>query len=274
MSEWAGKKEQQIVFDGTVTRPSKKKISQGLAWHKDDGHIFLRKVGHYSKKIRRGGVIIDVGCGTGSLLKAISQTAPNLHSLIGIDISSKSVKIAKQKNKIADFIVCDIDNLPLRDNVSSMVIIWNVLHHLSTLKSLNKLIRILDSKGYLITDDKINGNPFQEILTSLYPLCPYSFKMVLREKGNHIDPDGSLPPIKRYSPKKYLETIQQTSNEMRIVEIRYHGFFFILGVLGIVSYFFPNISNLQIPIEKLRLIEKHKMLRWSAISMTIVAEKV
>ena len=267
------KKEQQIIFDSVVTTPSNKVARQRVVWQKDDGHIFLQKVTNYSKKVRRGGVIIDIGCGTGTLLNEINQDVPNIHYLIGIDISSESVKMAKQKNKAADFIVCDIDNLPLRDKVSAMVIIWNVLHHLPNLESLHKLIRLLDSTGYLIVDDKINGNPLQEILISLYPLCSQSFKMVLREKGNHIDRSGSLPPIKRYSPQTYLKTIQQ-SNEVRIVEIKYHGFFLLLGVLGIASYFFPRISNLPIPVDKLRLFERRKILRWSAISMTIVVETV
>lgn len=98
--------------------------------------------------------------------------------------------------------------------------------------------------------------------------------MVLKEKGNHIDRHGNLPRIKRYSPQTYLKTIQQQSNEVRIVEIKYHGFFLLLSVLGIVSYFFPRISNLPIPAEKLHLFERRKILRWSAISMTIVAETV
>ena len=274
MTVWKEKKEQQIVFDSMVTTPSNRTVRRRVVWQKDDGHIFIQKVISFSKKIESGGVIIDVGCGTGTLLNEINRNVSNSHYLIGIDISSESVKVAKQKNRAVDFIVCDIDALPLKDKVSQMVIVWNVLHHLPNLESLHKILRLLDSAGYLIVDDKINVNPLQEILISLYPLYPYKFKMLLKEKGNHIDPNGILPPIKRYRPQTYLKTIQQHSNEVRIVEIKYHGFFLLLGFLGIVSYFFPRISDLPMPADKLRLFEKRSILRWSAISMTLIAEAV
>ena len=271
---WKEKKKQQIIFDGVVTGlPNTTPKLKGLL-QKDDGYIFVQKVMSYSKKVRKGGVIIDVGCGTGTLLEKIYHNALNSSYLIGIDISSESVKIAKQKNEAVDFIVCDIDALPLRINISAMVVIWNVLHHLSTLKPLHSLIQLLDSNGVMIIDDKINVNPLQEILTLAYPLLPYSLKMVLREKGNHIDRHGHLPPTKRYSPKTYVKIIQQCSNRLRIVEIGYHGFFLLSGVLDFISYFFPRISNIPIPIYKLYSLERRKILRWSAISMTIIVERV
>lgn len=274
MSMWKKKKKQQIVFDRVVTKSSNHAPRLNGFTRKDDGHIFVQKVTNYSKKVRNGGVIIDVGCGTGTLLKEISINALNSHHLIGIDISSESLKIAKQNNKAVDFVVCDIEALPLRDNISDMVIIWNVLHHLPTLKPLNNLIQLLNSKGFMLIDDKINGNPLQEILTLAYPLLPYSFRMVLREKGHHIDQHGHLPSTKRYGPKTFVKIVKQCSDKLRIVEIRYHGFFFLLGVVEFLFYFFPRLSNIQIPIYKLYSLERREILRWSAISMTMVIERV
>jgi ubiquinone/menaquinone biosynthesis C-methylase UbiE len=274
MCAWKEKKEQQIIFDDIVAKRSNKMSAQKKVWQKDDGYIFIQKVTKYCNKVKSGGVIIDVGCGSGTLLNNINQHTSGMHYLIGLDISSKSVKLAKQKNKAADFIICDIDALPLKEKISSMIIVWNVMHHLPNLESLNKLIRILDSPGYLIVDDKINGNPINEILISLYPLYPHNFKMILKERGNHIDYQGNLPPIKRYSPQTYLKTLQRRPNEVNILEINYHGFFLLLSLLGIVSYFFPKLSSYPIPIDKLRLFEKRRVLRWSAISLTIVAKKV
>ena len=271
---WEKKKEQQKIFDGVVTEfPNDALKLKGFS-QKNDGYIFVQKVTSYSKKVRIGGVIIDVGCGTGSLLNEISTNALNKHHLIGIDISSESVKIAKQRNKAVDFIVCDIEALPLRENIFNMVIIWNVLHHLSTLKPLGNILRLLGSNGFLLIDDKISGNPLQEIITLAYPLLPYSFKMVLREKGNHIDQHGHLPPTKRYSPRTYMKIIKQFSNELCILEIRYHGFFFLLSFFEYLSYLFPWVTNIQMPLNKLFLPERHKMLRWTAISITIVAKRV
>lgn len=274
ISTWKKKKEQQIIFDGVVTEISSH--TQGLKEPllQNDGHLFVQKVMSYIEKVGKGGVIIDVGCGTGTLLNEINHHALNSYYMIGIDISSESVKMAKQKNEAADFIVCDIDALPLRDKASDIVIIRNVLHHLSTLKPLGNLVRLLNSNGFMLIDDKIRGNPFQEILVFMYPFMPHSFKMILKEKDNHIDRHGHLPPMKRYSPQAYMKFIKQYSNKLRIVEVGYHGFFLFLGVLEYLSYFFPRVLNIQIPFYKLYLLERRKILRWSAISMTIVVESV
>jgi SAM-dependent methyltransferase len=233
----------------------------------------VRKVTSYIKKVRKAGVIIDVGCGTGSLLNGLNHHVLNSYHVIGIDISAESVKIAKQKNEDADFIVCDIDALPLRDKVCDMAIIRNLLHHLSTLKPLSNIIGLLNSNGLLLIDDKISGNPLLEILTLAYPLIPYNFKMILREDGAHIDRYGNLPPITLHSPKAYVNFIKQYSDKLAIVEVRYHGFFLILGALEYLSRFFPRILNIRIPIYKLYSLERRKILRWSAVSMTIVMER-
>jgi len=265
------KKEQQAIFNDVVPGISNHASGLGLLIQKD-GDLFIRKVKSYIKKIQKGGIIIDVGCGTGSLLDAINHHVPNSYHVIGIDISVESVKIAKQKNAQADFIVCDIEALPLRDQVSDIVIIKNVLHHLSTLQPLDNIIRLLNSSGFLLIDDKISGNPLQGILTLAFPLIPYNFKILLREKAEHIDRHGHLPPITGYRPKAYLNFITQYTNELTLVEVTYHGFFLILGALEYLSLFFPRILNIRIPIYKLYSLEKRKILRWSAISMTIVVE--
>jgi hypothetical protein len=155
-----------------------------------------------------------------------------------------------------------------------MAIIRNLLHHLSTLKPLSNIIGLLNSNGLLLIDDKISGNPLQGILTLAYPLIPYNFKMLLREKADHIDRYGHLPPITGYRPKAYVKFITQNPNKLTIVEVRYHGFFLILGALEYLSRFFPRISNIRIPIYKLYSLERRKILRWSAISITIVVERV
>ena len=157
-----------------------------------------------------------------------------------------------------------------------MIIMRNVLHHLLTLESVDNLIRLLNSRGIMLIDDKIRGNPLPEILTLAYPLIPYSFKMILREKGHHIDSYGHLPYISRYSPKVYVKLVKQYSNKLRIIEVEYHGFFLFLAVLEYLYYFFPRILNiLTAPfLQKLYLLERRKLLRWSAVSMIIVAAGV
>ena len=274
MSMWKEKKEQQAIFNG---------LADGILIHESgppglslpkERRLFAQKIANYIKKVRNGSVIIDAGCGKGTLLNEINCHVPNIYYMIGIDISSESLKVAKQKNEDADFIVCDIDALPLRDKVAHMIIMENVLHHLPTLDSLSNLIPLLNSSGFMLIDEKIRGNPLQDILTLAYPLIPYSFKMVLREKDNHIDRYGHLPPIKPYSPKAFLKFIKQYSNRLTVVEVKYHDFFLFLRVLEYLSYVFPRILSIQIPIHKLYFLEQRAILRWSAVGMTVVLESI
>jgi|WetSurMetagenome_2_1015567.scaffolds.fasta_scaffold05996_2 ubiquinone/menaquinone biosynthesis C-methylase UbiE len=273
MSVLRNKKQQQAIFNDVVPVTSNHSSGQLDTLLQKDGDPFIRKIKTCIMKARKDGIIIDVGCGTGSLLEAINNNLSNGCNVIGIDISAESVRLAKQKNKRVDFIVCDIDALPLRDQISDIIIIKNLLHHLSTLQPLNNLIRLLNSNGFMLIDDKIDGNPLQGILTMVYPLIPYKFKIVLREKAEHIDQYGNLPPITRYRPNAYMKFITQNPNKLTIMEMSYHGFFLILSTLEYLSRLFPRISNIALPIYKLYSLERHRILSWSAVSITIIVKR-
>ena len=97
MSKWK-KKEQQRIFNSTSEVSSHKPGLLELLLPKDE-RLIIRKVKKYLKKIRKGGVIIDVGCGTGSFMNQINHHIINTYHMIGIDYSFESIKIAKQKKR-------------------------------------------------------------------------------------------------------------------------------------------------------------------------------
>jgi len=71
--------------------------------------------------------ILDVGCGTGSLLNIIKQKSElNGNLLVGIDLSPEMIKKAHSKNPEITFIVADSDNLPFRDKAFDKV--FSVTH--------------------------------------------------------------------------------------------------------------------------------------------------
>lgn len=80
-------------------------------------------------------ILVDIGCGTGLLLKFIEQK--NLMKkfdelyYIGIDLSINSVKLAKEKNGklIADFIVGDAEDPPIRLDAVDIAVSYTVIHH-------------------------------------------------------------------------------------------------------------------------------------------------
>jgi len=69
------------------------------------------------------GIVLDVGCGTG---KQTLDLAKNGFDVIGLDISSKMIHIAKKKAEDAGlsipFIIASADALPFKDDCLSMLI--------------------------------------------------------------------------------------------------------------------------------------------------------
>ncbi len=88
------------------------------------------------------GLGIDLGCGTGFLSDILKK------NIIGVDISKNMIEIYKQKNNLAT--VCDIENLPFKDNSFDFAISNFSLHWTDLNKSIREIHRVLkkDSKLY------------------------------------------------------------------------------------------------------------------------------
>jgi ubiquinone/menaquinone biosynthesis C-methylase UbiE len=265
MSVWKEKRKQQTVFDEAAFH-----YGEGLfVTSQEDSNFFVRKVAEYVKKIHQGGIIIDIGCGTGTLFREInSYVQLDRYYLIGVDISVNSAKIAKEKSENGDFIVCDIEALPFRERISDMIVVRNVLHHLSTLIPIHNFLNVLCYNGFILLDDKIN-NPIQEILTYLFPMMPNWFKLSFREIDSHVDRNGNLPPIKRYNAKAYLNFLKKYSNNFLLLEMQYHGSFTFVDVLSYLPYLFRPLRSTNFA-SKLRLLSHRWKFVWSAISITMV----
>lgn len=271
---WDEKKEQQTVFDDVAHFACSSESHSTQLFPQEDAKKFIRKVLTYIRKIQKGGVVIDVGCGTGTLFYDINcWSEQSAYYFVGIDISFESVKLAKQKNKYSDFVVCDIEALPFKDETCEMIVLRNVIHHLSNLECINDLVGLLGRGGFMLIDDKISGNPLQELLTSAFPLIPHKFKMILRDCDNHIDAFGNLPPIRRYNPKTYLNFLKRYPN-LSIVETDYHGFFTLIDVLLYSPYFLSKLDKIKLPLNKLNSFKYSRLFRFSAVSMTIILESL
>lgn len=74
------------------------------------------------------GVILDVGCGTGKLLRAAGARWPNAQ-LIGVDPAQGMVKVAQRLNPDATFLVGTAESLPLADYSVDLVLSTASFHH-------------------------------------------------------------------------------------------------------------------------------------------------
>ncbi len=79
------------------------------------------------------GIILDAGCGNGRHTILLATLG---YQVVGIDISSKLIAIAREKVKElslrdnVEFIVCDIRFPPFRENVFDGVLLIAVIHHI------------------------------------------------------------------------------------------------------------------------------------------------
>lgn len=100
---------------------------------------------------------VDVGCGTGNLLKYGHKY---FKKSIGYDISSNMVKVAKKKG--LNVKICDMNNLKIKDNQIGVVGGSAILHHMFYPdKTLKEICRTVKQGGFLYLDNEPNSF-FQE----------------------------------------------------------------------------------------------------------------
>lgn len=113
--------------------------------------------------------ILDVGCGTGRLLRKIRERWPNAR-LIGIDPADGMVKKARQMMPDSTFIVSLAESIPLPDTSVNLVFSTTSFHHWSDqLQGIREIRRVLRPGG-------------QFFLADIAPL-PFFLRFVHRGQG-------------------------------------------------------------------------------------------
>jgi SAM-dependent methyltransferase len=76
--------------------------------------------------------IIDFACGDGSLLQAVRRAMKNNRQVysVGLDIFAPYLRKARARSTYDDYILCDVEWLPLRCKSSDVVLASNILEHL------------------------------------------------------------------------------------------------------------------------------------------------
>ncbi|MFZ2190144.1 MAG: class I SAM-dependent methyltransferase [Candidatus Magasanikiibacteriota bacterium] len=102
-----------------------------------------RIINEYIKPIERKR-ILDVGCGTGSILTALNKK--QMIDYVGCDININYINFAKKNNpKYGHFYCCGVDNLPTSESNFDIVLAIAIFHHLDDTTSL-ELIKTIKQK--------------------------------------------------------------------------------------------------------------------------------
>lgn len=123
----------------------KDKPSWGAQWNKSSME-YLRSRGdekcldNYFAKYFKG-ICLIVGVGNGYQIQRIARNSQNITSIIGIDISARELKIARQDiankyKEISNYILCDAENFPMKKGSCDSILCKSVLHHLNTFHSI------------------------------------------------------------------------------------------------------------------------------------------
>ena len=165
-------------------------------------------------------VILDIGCGSGYILRAAKN---NFKRLIGIDISLKMLMKAVSPG---NSIVCgDINYLSVKADTVDVVSAFSVIHHLySPTLLFNEIYRVLKSNGYFYSDNDpnliaINLHNLNK-QSPLYRFCMSFYYLPVRISKKFRDRKNSLRGFYEYlkksnvSKKKYNELSIQAEHHL------------------------------------------------------------
>lgn len=138
--------------------------------------------------------ILDLGCGEGTRLSLIAGRG------VGIDISRKAIKIAREKFPKLKFIKGDLEKLPFEANSFDMVYSAYVFEHLTNPERvLSEAKRVLIKNGDLViicpnygapnrSSPPFRGSRFNKILSGFIRDLIYLFKKVGKLNWNKVTP--------------------------------------------------------------------------------------
>jgi ubiquinone/menaquinone biosynthesis C-methylase UbiE len=97
--------------------------------------------------------IIDIGCGTGRLLRAASVRWPEAQ-LFGVDPAEQMISEANRLNPNATFRLAAAESLPFSDNIADIILSSLSFHHWADqTKGLQEVARVLRPGGFFCLAD-------------------------------------------------------------------------------------------------------------------------
>lgn len=151
---------------------------------------------------------LDLGSGTGFHLKTLSQYSENI---IAVDMSIGALKESKKKHE-CEYIVCDINNLPFKNNSFDFIWIAGVLHHVPNDLEvvISNISHILNKDGLVLIDEPNKLNLFNYVNMKL----------------SKADPTGNERPLSIYKIERLLR-----ANNFTILESELYEFLSPFGIL-------------------------------------------
>ncbi len=109
--------------------------------------------------IQASDFILDVGCGTGALIKKISNRISKKGRIIGIDISREPLSIANSQTQFSnvDFVEMDAENIYFNIKFSKVISQFVVMFFTDPVKTLTSIRKLMTKNGFFVLG--VHGSP-------------------------------------------------------------------------------------------------------------------
>lgn len=163
---------QKNIFDTHETKSHKELVDQIIE------NIVVHKVKNSSEKPRQ--TLLEVGCGGGQLFSSLTSSV----EIYGIDVSEKSLDIARKRGYITSTCNIETDAFPFDSQKFDIVVVNDVLEHIIDVDHcIREIYRVLKNDGIFILGLPNVSQPVSWIMQIFLDLPPM---MSARYKSPHI----------------------------------------------------------------------------------------
>lgn len=142
--------------------------------------------------VHQPGSVLDVGCGTGKLLRRANRYWPDAQ-LIGVDPANGMIEMAKRLTPFATFSTGMAEALPLEDASVDLALSTVSFHHWQDQAvGIREIARVLRPGGYFILVDA----SFPDLLVRVFRLkrfhSPAQLRALFSQAGLHVQTQQTL----------------------------------------------------------------------------------
>ncbi len=224
---------------------------------------FVQKV-HELEILKRGGSLLDLGCGVGLFLEALSETARYEWKLYGLDINEKLIDKAKVRlrGKAQKLFLGKVTSLNIKAEAFDSITCFDVLEHDHELKlTLSEIKSLLKSSGLLL----IQAPNYSSVMAYLcgerwdwwavpdhvFHFNPDSLSLVLQKEGFRIRKLYTWDPREEFisNIRGSIKSRFKSNNYIGRVFLKfsYIPLLFLWGLLNVIEKKF-NIGSLTVII--------------------------